>query len=130
MSLKSDQRAILEKVLALPVVDFDLARYGLSSEYEGKKLTKAEALMIQLVERGCSGDMTAIKEIMDRLLGKPAQFINAEIKQTSYYDFLMEIVHTEQRDKIPLREQEVIEVKPEPDNPIPDIGADLLGDLG
>lgn len=124
MSLKSDQREILEKILALPVVDFDLARYGLSSEYEGKKLTKAEALMIQLVERGCSGDLMAIREVLDRLLGKPAQFINAEVKTTSYYDFLMTIVHDEQRDKKPLRE--VIEVKPEPEP----VDYDLLGDLG
>lgn len=122
MSLKSDQRAILERILALPVVEFDLARYGLSSHYEGKVLTKAEALMIQLVERGCSGDMIAIREILDRLLGKPAQFIQAEIKQTSYYDFLMEIVHTEQREQKPLR---TIEVQPEPEP-----GHDLLGDLG
>lgn len=122
MSLKSDQKAILEKILALPVGDFDLPRYGISSEFEGRRLTKAELLMIQLVERGCSGDMVAIKEILDRLLGKPAQFINAEIKQTSYYDFLMQIVHDEQRDK----PTKVIEVKPE----TPEIDHDLLGDLG
>lgn len=123
MSLKSDQRAILEKILALPVVDFDLARWGLSSQYEGKVLSKAEALMIVLVERGCGGDLTAIKEILDRLLGKPAQFINAEIKQTSYYDFLMQIVHDERREEKPLR---IIEIKAEPEK----IDHDLLGDLG
>lgn len=120
MSLKTDQKAILEKILALPVVNFDFARLGLSSEFEGKVLTKGELLMIQLVERGCSGDLQAIKEILDRLLGKPAQFINAEIKQTTYYDFLMQIVHDEQRDK-------AIEVKPQ--NP-EKIDHDLLGDLG
>ena len=130
MSQKSDQRAILEKVLALPVVDFDLARYGLSSHYEGQVLTKAEALMIQLVERGCGGDLTAIKEILDRLLGKPAQFINAEVKTTSYYDFLMEIVHTEQREKIPLREMKTLVVKPQPETKTLPPGHDLLGDLG
>ena len=122
MSLKSDQKAILEKVLALPVGDFDLPRYGISSEFEGRRMTKAELLMIQLVERGCGGDMTAIKEILDRLLGKPAQFINAEVKTTTYYDFLMQIVHDEQRDK-PIK---TIQVKPEPEQ----IDHDLLGDLG
>lgn len=122
MSLKTDQKAILEKILTLPVVNFDFARLGLSSEFEGKVLTKGELLMIQLVERGCSGDLQAIKEILDRLLGKPAQFINAEIKTPTYYDFLMQIVHDEQRDK-PLK---TIEVKPEPEK----IDHDLLGDLG
>jgi len=124
VSTKSDQKKILEKILALPVGDLDLPLYGLSSDYEGKGLTKSEVLMIQLVERGCTGDLMAIREILDRLLGKPSQYINAEVKTTTYYDFLMELVHDEQKNKLPAP-QKVIDVTPEPEP-----GADLLGDLG
>ena len=127
MGLKSDQRAILEKILALPVGDFDLHRYGISSEHEGKSLTKAELLMIQLVEHGCSGDMFAIREILDRLLGKPAQKIEAKVEQRSYYDFLMTIVAEDQKKKV--LPPEIIEVKAiEETKQLP--GHDLLEDLG
>lgn len=124
MSLRSDQKKILERILALPVGD--LAQYGISLEHDGKSLTKADLIMIQLVERGCTGDLMAIREILDRLLGKPSQYINAEVKTTSYYDFLMQIVHEEQLEKKP--SSEIIEVKAEEPKQLP--GADLLGDLG
>lgn len=123
MSLKTDQKKILEKILAMPVGDMDLARYGVSSEHEGKELTKAELLMYQLVERGCKGDMFAIREILDRLLGKPAQHIQAEVKTQSYYDFLMEVAHRNGLDKKPT--PEIIEVKAIEETQ----GTDLLGDL-
>ena len=127
MSLKSDQKAILEKILALPVGDLELAGYGISSEYEGKQLTKAELVMIQLVDRGCKGDMFAIREILDRLLGKPAQKIEAKVETRSYYDFLMTIVEEDQKKK-PLP-PEIIEIKQiEEKKELP--GHDLLGDLG
>lgn len=42
----------------------------------GKKTKRLEALADKCVERGLAGDMQAIKEIGDRLDGKPAQAVN------------------------------------------------------
>ena len=114
MSGEQDLKIILEKVLALPVSD--LERYGIVLDGKTPQtMTKLELMTIQLVEDACTGNRDAIKEIFDRLIGRPTQHVTKQVHVQTYHDFLMQIVHQDELDK-PTR-PEIIHVTPEPPKP-------------
>lgn len=119
MGFKDDQKELFQRILDQVVTPEELAKYGIASN---RPMTKAEIISWHLANRACLGDLNAIKELFDRLLGKPAQSITAEVKQTTYVDFLMKIAKEEGITK------KVIEVEPDPPKALPP-GYDLLGDL-
>lgn len=61
--------------------------------YEG--MTKAEVMEHKLADLAASGDLDAIKEIHDRLNGKPKQQVESKNLNLSYEDYLEEIARQE-----------------------------------
>jgi hypothetical protein len=76
---------------------------------EGARPTYAELLVAQLLQRAINdGEMKAIVEILDRLLGKSVQ--HTEVKtQLSYADFLLASVDAREK-----KELGIIDITPEP----------------
>jgi len=71
----------------------DLSIINLNFPYEGKDekyfgMTKGEAIAAQFVEAAASGDKAAIKEVMDRVMGKPQQNIKSVAIKGTLGDFL------------------------------------------
>lgn len=82
---------------------------------EGARPTCAQLIVAQLVHKaGVDGDLTAIREILDRLLGKPVQHNQHVTATLSYQDFLLSIV--DEREK---KELGIIDVSPEPESVLP-----------
>lgn len=51
-------------------------------------MTKGEAIIAQFVDAAASGDQGAIKELMDRVMGKPQQNIKSVSVKGTINDFL------------------------------------------
>lgn len=104
-------RELLEEALTCEAQNPELYSHLLVSlgASEGSRPTYAQLLVAQLVQKAIlDGDMKAIQEILDRLLGKSVQ--HTEVKtQMTYADFLLTLV--DEREK---RELGIIDVTPEP----------------
>lgn len=104
-------RELLEEALTSEAQNPELYAHLLVSlgVREGSRPTYAQLLVAQLIQKAIiDGDMKAIQEILDRLLGKSVQ--HTEVKtQTTYADFLLTLV--DEREK---RELGIIDIKPEP----------------
>ena len=89
----------------------ELKRHALSQMYEGEwdsvnqcyeidpryvGMTKAEVIEHKKVDLACAGDLQAMKEIDDRLLGKPKQQVESKNLNVSYEDWLNEIARQEE----------------------------------
>lgn len=57
----------------------------------GLKITPLKLVLSQLVLKACKGQDKSIQEIMDRVLGKPAQYIEAKTEVT-YLDFVDSLI--------------------------------------
>jgi hypothetical protein len=67
----------------------------------GDNMKKLREIARVHIERAASGDMQAIKELADRLDGRPAQFLEHDSPDTPVIRFVREIVHvTETRENI------------------------------
>lgn len=115
-------RALLLKILNLPVPPESLKQYGLLLQKTPESMTKAELIMYQLVERACSGDLVAINQLFDRLIGKPLQVTENTTRVLTYRDFLSDVAHKEQMAKHKIVDVEAIPLPPESN-----IEQDLLG---
>jgi len=104
-------RGILDDILKASVSEKELLEeHSLILPAGQRKMTRGELLAFKLIERGCKGDLMAIREVLDRLYGKPVQTnenINANI---SYSDFLLSIVEKGEMDKYQIPASPVIEV--------------------
>jgi hypothetical protein len=84
----------------------ELSVQNLNFPYDGEDpkyfgMTKGEAIAAQFVDAAADGDKTAIKELMDRVMGKPQQNIKSVAIKGSLGDFL---------DTIDTSEAEVIDI--------------------
>jgi hypothetical protein len=66
---------------------------GINESFEG--MTLAEVMHIRLARKAANGDMTAIKLLQDRILGKPKQQIESKKLTMTYADYLEEITSKE-----------------------------------
>lgn len=88
----------------------ELTRHALSQPYEGDwdpetqeyiidprfvGMTKAEVMEHKLVDKAAAGNVEAIREIKDRLMGKPKQQVESKNLNITYEDFLEELARTE-----------------------------------
>lgn len=88
----------------------ELTRHALSQPYEGEwdpvaqeyvkdprfeGMTKAEVMEHRLIDKAAAGNVEAIREIKDRLMGKPKQQVESKNLNISYEDFLAELARTE-----------------------------------
>lgn len=88
----------------------ELTRHALSQPYEGEwnpeqqcyikdprfeGMTKAEVIEHRLVDKAAAGSVEAIKEIKDRLMGKPKQQVESKNLNISYEDYLAELARSE-----------------------------------
>ena len=88
----------------------ELTKHALSQMYEGEwcdilqcfivdprfeGMTKAEVMEHRLVDKAAAGNIEAIKEVKDRLTGKPKQQIESKSMQISYEDYLNELARQE-----------------------------------
>jgi hypothetical protein len=130
-------RRDLGRVLLLPVTESvdEIERiYGVRlTPEEAQGITYKELILRQLAIRGASGDMRAINQILDRLLGKPVQTNENINTNVTYYDFLMQLVEDDKKAELGVIEAEAkVEELPAPAGS----GAeeekdddDILGDL-
>lgn len=84
----------------------DLSVINLNFPYDGDDpryygMTKGEAIAAQFIDAAACGDKSAIKEVMDRLLGKPQQNIKSVSVKGTLSDFL---------DTLDTSEEEVIDI--------------------
>ena len=71
----------------------ELSIQNLNFPYDGDEekyfgMTKGEAIAAQFVDAAASGDKMAIKELMDRVMGKPQQNIKSVSIKGTLGDFL------------------------------------------
>jgi hypothetical protein len=71
----------------------DLSVLNLNSPYDGDDekyfgITKGEAIAAQFIGAAADGDKAAIKEVMDRIMGKPQQNIKSVTVKGTLADFL------------------------------------------
>lgn len=71
----------------------ELSVVNLNFPYDGKEdkyfgMTKGEAIAAQFIEAAANGDASAIKEVMDRVMGKPQQNIKSIAIKGTLGDFL------------------------------------------
>jgi hypothetical protein len=74
------------------------------SRFEG--MLNAEVIEHQLVAAAVAGDLTAVRDIKDRLLGKPKQQVESTSIRLGYDDYLMELAKRQdvnQQHQQPLR---------------------------
>ena len=76
------------------------------ADVEKLKMTKGEAAFMALAEQAQDGDVGAFSFLLDRLMGKPVQQVNALTLTANLSDFLSSLAGE--------MEKEVIDVKPEP----------------
>lgn len=81
----SELKAITESIMAEPFED----PLGIFPEYVG--LSKGEVVMRQLIDRAALGSKDAIKELLDRVVGKPKQQIETKKLSLTYQDYLDEL---------------------------------------
>lgn len=107
-------RALLEEALTAEAQNPELYAHLLVSlgVTAGQKPTHAQLIVAQLIQKGIEGDMKAIQEILDRLLGKSVQHNQHVTATLSYQDFLFSLV--DEREK---KELGIIEVTPTPEIP-------------
>lgn len=67
-------------------LSLDFPYDGHDPRYVG--LTKGEAMMVELVDRATRGDYAALKEVLDRSLGKPIQNIRSVSVRATLEEFL------------------------------------------
>lgn len=84
----------------------ELSVLNLNFPYEGEDpryfgMTKGEAIAAQFVDAAASGDKAAIKELMDRVMGKPQQNIKSVSVRGTLNDFL-DTLDTSEADVIDL----------------------------
>lgn len=105
-------RALLEEALTCEAQNPELYAHLLVSlgVAEGARPTYAQLLVAQLVQKAVmEGDMKAIQEILDRLLGKSVQHNTSVSTQVTYKDFLLSLVDAKEK-----QELGIIDVTPEP----------------
>ena len=88
----------------------ELKRHALSQHYEGEwcdilqcyiidprfeGMTKVEVMEHRLIDKAVSGNIEAIKEVNDRLLGKPKQQVESKNLNITYEDYLLELARQE-----------------------------------
>jgi len=93
---KHSLKEILKQVLKMPILEPEL--YGISSDTiavagryvdpEIFGITREEAIMFQLVDLACRGNLMAINMIFDRTEGKPVQPTQNTNVNLNYTDFL------------------------------------------
>ncbi len=66
---------------------------GIDEEFDG--MTNAEVMMIRLTRQAVSGSQDAVKILLDRVLGKPKQFIDTKSLSMNYQDYLEELARRE-----------------------------------
>ena len=94
-------RALLEEALTCEAQNPELYSHLLVSlgVNQNQKPTHAQLIVAQLVQKGIEGDMKAIQEILDRLLGKSVQ--HTEVKtQVNYSDFLLSLVDEREKKEL------------------------------
>ena len=67
---------------------------GLAERYAG--LTKGEVMYLRLASAAASGDVDAVKILLDRTLGKPVMHTENKNLNINYKDYLEEIAKKEQ----------------------------------
>jgi len=73
-------------------------KYKIDPRYVG--MTKAEVIEHKKVDLACAGDLAAMKEIDDRLLGKPKQQVETKNLNMTYDDFLRNLaLQEDEREK-------------------------------
>lgn len=88
-------RALLAQLLKQVVPSDVLLEIGFPAGLTDEETTFEKVIALRLIENACKGDNTAIRDLLDRLYGKPVQTnenINANL---SYYDFLKTIAERE-----------------------------------
>ncbi len=53
-----------------------------------KDISKGEVILRQLIDKATYGDISATKELLDRLIGKPKQMLESKRLTMNYQDFL------------------------------------------
>lgn len=92
-------KSLMQEVLNLPYT-------GSHPDYQG--LTKGEAMILAMTDRAAAGDLDAVKEILDRIMGRPTQSIQS-VKVTGTLEEFLDAMgdHTPEQ-------AEVIDIKPTP----------------
>ena len=109
-----------------PIEFVDMFRISATEDQIASFQTYRDVLVHQLVRKGCQGENSSIKEIFDRLVGRPKQTAEVVTRDATYTDFLLSLVEADQmanpggvKESVP----EIIDVEPQqPDT-------DLLEDL-
>lgn len=82
---KDNVKKLMEAAASLPY-EGEGSWLGLEPELFGH--TKLEVMMIRLMKQAASGDMDAIKIVLDRLMGKPEQISKSMEVTGTYKEFL------------------------------------------
>lgn len=96
-------RELLDRSLDLTVPAMSAEEFekvfGLKvSAAELTKLTFAEVIVRQLIQKACSGNDRSLTEVLDRLLGKPMQQTESVVKTYTYTDFLIQCRDADAKD--------------------------------
>ncbi len=65
-------------------------------EYDG--MSKGEVMFHKLASQAAEGDLPAIKEMLDRILGKPKQEVESKRLSLTYTDYLDELRRQEEEE--------------------------------
>ena len=89
---------LLEKTLTadIPISDAMMSVHGLAvpdhlqdpAKNPKQTVQLEEILVYQLVLKACAGNDKSIQEVLDRLVGKPAQYVESHSTQYTYIDFM------------------------------------------
>lgn len=104
------QKAMVQTIPNMTNADFVKLFGDTVPKNKRTNITYAELMIHKLVANGCTGSMAAIKEIMDRLLGKATQETVNINQNHSYVHFLEELPDDE--DELPVIEAQAVPVEP------------------
>lgn len=100
-------------------------------------MTNAEVMAIKLAEKAANGEMKAIEQLLDRILGKPKQSVETVGVKMNYKDFLDVIAGDSNLQERAEFSKDVsldtfyhtLEAEVEPANPLDEMADDWLDDL-
>jgi len=124
---RKEIKQLLEDLMSLKIgkkTDFACLEDIELTEQEKANLTFDEVFALNLINSALNGNMKATTEIMDRRYGKAQQNIVAEVKTTSYHNYLVEMYKEDQEEDL---SQGAISVSFVEEGSVED---DLLSDLG
>ena len=99
---RKEIKQLLEDLMALKIgkkTDFACLEDVNLTEHEKSNLTFDEVFALNLINSALNGNMKATTEIMDRRYGKAQQNIVAEVKTTSYHNYLVEMYEEDRKEQ-------------------------------